>query len=261
MTDLRLLEIDYDTPPQNGSIALFNGSNWEPNPIIAVLNSIIPPGFVGYSAAEGDFGGWLICDGRALSRTTYAALFERIQTTYGVGDGSTTFNIPNAEQRFILSKADSGTGDALGETGGQIDMTVSIPKHHHGMGAGADLNITSSGSHSHGVTDPGHTHAHNGTAAANFAGTGGLQGAQITQPVVIFNATTGITVNSASHTHASGDIAGRIGTVTGGQDGNTDMTSGSNNPPYIVMNAIIWTGAPSVETGGALMGILGLTYP
>ena len=45
--------------------------------------------------------GWLLCDGSAISRTTYAALFAVIGTTYGAGDGSTTFNLPDMQSRFV----------------------------------------------------------------------------------------------------------------------------------------------------------------
>ena len=48
-------------------------------------------------------GGWLICDGSAISRTTYADLFTAIGETYGVGDGSTTFNIPNLQPYQALN--------------------------------------------------------------------------------------------------------------------------------------------------------------
>ena len=47
----------------------------------------------------GDHGKWLECDGRAVSRTTYATLFAAIGTTYGAGDGSTTFNLPDFADR------------------------------------------------------------------------------------------------------------------------------------------------------------------
>lgn len=65
--------------------------------------------------------GWLLCDGSAVSRSTFATLFAAIGTAYGVGDGSTTFNVPDLRQRFPLGKAASGTGATLGGTGGDID--------------------------------------------------------------------------------------------------------------------------------------------
>lgn len=67
--------------------------------------------------------GALLCDGSAVSRTTYAALFAIIGTTYGVGNGTTTFNVPDLRQRFPLGKAVSGTGATLGGTGGALTHT------------------------------------------------------------------------------------------------------------------------------------------
>jgi microcystin-dependent protein len=65
--------------------------------------------------------GWLLCDGTAVSRTTYAALFAVLGTTYGAGNGTTTFNVPDLRQRFAMGKAASGTGATLGGTGGTVD--------------------------------------------------------------------------------------------------------------------------------------------
>ncbi|HMG44649.1 MAG TPA: phage tail protein [Acidimicrobiales bacterium] len=65
--------------------------------------------------------GRLLCQGQAVSRSTFAALFAAIGTAYGVGNGSTTFNVPNLQQRFPLGKATSGTGATLGGTGGNVD--------------------------------------------------------------------------------------------------------------------------------------------
>jgi microcystin-dependent protein len=70
--------------------------------------------------------GWLLCDGSAVSRSTFAELFAVIGEAYGIGDGATTFNLPDTRQRFILGQADSGTGVNVGDTGGDID-------HVHGL--------------------------------------------------------------------------------------------------------------------------------
>lgn len=61
-----------------------------------------------------DGNGWLRCDGRAVSRTTYADLFAAIGTTYGAGDGSTTFHLPDATNRYPLGMTPSGLGSASG---------------------------------------------------------------------------------------------------------------------------------------------------
>jgi len=80
------------------------------------ISEIIPPAsvfpYAGASAPEG----WLICNGSAVSRTTYAALFAAIGTTYGSGDGSTTFNLPNTQGVFLRG-AGSQTISAISYTG------------------------------------------------------------------------------------------------------------------------------------------------
>lgn len=79
--------------------------------------------------------GWLICDGSAISRTDYADLFSIIGTTYGTGDGSTTFNIPNLKGRVPVGLDTSDTSfDTLGETGGEKThqlTTNELPSHRH----------------------------------------------------------------------------------------------------------------------------------
>lgn len=81
--------------------------------------------------------GWLACNGTAVSRTTYARLFAAISTTWGVGDGSTTFNLPNFSRRVAVGSGGSGTGtlgNAVGNTGGAETHTLTLaesPAHAH----------------------------------------------------------------------------------------------------------------------------------
>jgi microcystin-dependent protein len=88
------------------------------------------PGQVSYSAGADAPAGWLVADGSAVSRTTYASLFSAIGTTHGVGDGSTTFNLPDLEDVFV-----AGVGaSALGVTGGAATHTLTtaeMPAHTH----------------------------------------------------------------------------------------------------------------------------------
>lgn len=79
---------------------------------------ILPYG--GSTAPEG----FLICDGSAISRTTYADLFAVIGTTYGTGDGSTTFNLPNYSSARMITSSNvpvKGTGITLGWTDGSTN--------------------------------------------------------------------------------------------------------------------------------------------
>lgn len=88
--------------------------------------------------------GWLLCYGQAVSRTTYAALFAVIGTTFGTGDGSTTFNLPDLRGRVPLGQDDMGgssanvvtaaAADTIGSTGGAETHTLSsaeMPSHTH----------------------------------------------------------------------------------------------------------------------------------
>lgn len=94
---------------------------------------IIPVGFGGECYGPNAPTGWLFCDGSAVSRTTYANLFSgqpgSIGTTYGAGDGTTTFNLPDCRYRVTVG---AGTGARDGEsgsgviTGGDATPTASI---------------------------------------------------------------------------------------------------------------------------------------
>lgn len=67
----------------------------------------VPPGFILPFAGTSIPDGWLICNGAAVSRTEYAALFSAIGTKWGEGDGSTTFNLPDLDERFIEGTVDT----------------------------------------------------------------------------------------------------------------------------------------------------------
>jgi len=115
-------------------------------------NNFLPVGSICIYSGQTAPSGWLLCNGSAVSRTTYARLFSTISTIYGTGDGTTTFNLPNLEERIPVGKTSS---TILGNSGGNSSITLStnqLPSHTH-TGTTAD-----SGSHSHSINDPGHTH-------------------------------------------------------------------------------------------------------
>jgi microcystin-dependent protein len=101
------------------------------------LNTV-PAGVVSPYAGASAPTGWLLCYGQAVSRTTYADLFTAISTTYGVGDGSTTFNLPDLRGRVAAGKDDMGgaaasrlttgasgvDGATLGASGGSETHTL-----------------------------------------------------------------------------------------------------------------------------------------
>lgn len=73
------------------------------------LASLLSPGLIFPYAGSSAPTGWIMCDGSAISRTTYASLFAVVSTTYGVGDGTTTFNLPNLKGRVIVGAGTAAT--------------------------------------------------------------------------------------------------------------------------------------------------------
>lgn len=104
--------------------------------LVGGLNEAAPPvGALQMFAGATAPSYWLICDGSAVSRTTYASLFDAIGTTYGTGDGSTTFNLPDMKGRTPIGVS---TDYALGAKGGEKTHTLTyneMPAHQHGSGA------------------------------------------------------------------------------------------------------------------------------
>jgi microcystin-dependent protein len=225
------------------------------------LGSGVPTGAVAGWAAAVAPAGYLLCDGAAVDRTTYAALFALIGITYGAGDGSSTFNLPNLQQRFPLGKGASGTGSALGETGGAIDHSHSGPSHTHSVSV---ANHTHTGpshthtytdiiTHTHGVSisDPGHYHS------ASIGGTIGASAstepdyiAYKTPPGAVYTGTsyTGITASTAAPGGGiSTGTTAAAGTGDTSSGGAQDLTSGAGgtgatgatNPAYLTLNFII----------------------
>lgn len=191
--------------------------------------------------------GFLNCDGGQYNRVTYAALYTAVGITWGPGDGSTTFNVPDLQGRAIIGHgAGAGlTARTVGQNGGEethLLLVSEMPSHNHTL---------IDGGHSHGLNDPGH--AHGITAAAtgivisaaytgvNLSDPGhihtlanerqwqglyqsGSNANFIAQPgdgsMVTTRNTTGITLNDPTHVHAIADPS-HVHTV---QKGTTQIT-------------------------------------
>ena len=149
--------------------------------------------------------GWLACNGANVSRTTYSALFAVVGTTWGAGDGSTTFGLPN-----LLNKFPVGAGDtyAIADTGGSANATLV------------------SHTHTATVTDPGHIHVMKGGYAVVsdfFGGSGFDYGTGIGDAFPgyeVASNTTGITVANSTEGSSATD---------------------ANLPPYVAVGFIIKT--------------------
>lgn len=101
---------------------------------------VAPPGFGGPYFGGSVPSGWLLCNGAAISRTTYSRLFTAIGTTWGGGDGSTTFNLPDGRDDYIRGASATLTVGTR--------QTDSVKSHTHPFSA----TTGSGGSHTHSVT-------------------------------------------------------------------------------------------------------------
>jgi microcystin-dependent protein len=178
---------------------------------------------------------WKLCNGDAISRTTFATLFSLIGTTFGAGDGSTTFNLPNYKNRMPYG-ADTY---AVGATGGSANAV--LVSHTH--------TATSV------VTDPGHAHtgttgnqsvSHNHSINAYVGnGTGGANaGLQVADTTSYETPTGRANTNNQSSDHNHSFTTAGIGTgVSVATSISTEGSSGTNAnlSPYLAINFIIKT--------------------
>jgi len=185
--------------------------------------------------------GYLNCDGSAVSRSTYSVLFALISTTYGAGNGSSTFNVPNIAGRMIIGKSgtyslastggattDSFTpaGTVSGNTASHALTEAELPAHSHSFSGSSSGTVTINklGSESGGgsgsstlrrLSGPNAGPESSSTAYASFSGTA--------------SGTIGNTGSGSGHTHGlSASFSGSAGTV--------DILN-----PYISVNYIIKT--------------------
>jgi len=167
------------------------------------ISGMVMP-FAGGSAPSG----WLLSYGQAVSRSTYSDLFSAIGTTYGVGDGSSTFNVPDFRGRTIAGKDDMGgssanrltdqsgglNGDTLGDTGGLETHTLTtaqLASHTHGNGSYAASAIGTGSANEFGSGGIATGNNFTGSTAQNVSGTSAAAGSgsahNNVQPTIIVN--------------------------------------------------------------------------
>lgn len=173
--------------------------------------------------------GWLLCYGQAISRTTYAGLFATIGTAYGIGDGTTTFNLPDKRGRASIGADNMGGSAANRVTSAVSGINAAVV----GTGGGdehaqADT-LTSTSTANSAVTDPGHTHT---VPSVQDGGSGNMIGGRAGPYTTTFPTNTGFT---------------GIGVTTTVTTTTTSALTGAsqNMPPVQVDNVIIYTGASS----------------
>lgn len=144
----------YDTTL--GKAQFNTGTSGSPIWTDAMPSSVPTGGVIDYAGTSAPTG-YLACDGSAVSRTTYAALFAAIGTTWGSGDGSTTFNLPNFARRSTVGSGGTATGtlgNTVGSTGGEEAHTLATTELPH---------------LSYNVNDPGHAHSYLSPTSGNSA--------------------------------------------------------------------------------------------
>ena len=211
---------------------------------ISLATGGVAPGIISQFAGATAPPGYLLCQGQTLSTTTYSNLFSAIGYTYG--GGGADFKVPDLQSRIPVGKGPDTEFDALGETGGAKEVTLSssqIPAHSH-PNTLSDNTVASSG-HSHG---PGSYAAGIGATNNNIAAIGYvasfIRGGGPGQSTYTITGGIGGAQNFNHYTPVYGDSAGPSGTTTVGIT-NANNTGGgeahTNLQPYIVVNYIIKT--------------------
>jgi microcystin-dependent protein len=178
--NVAIVHVDGGTGVLSGLKVINQASNYIPVTSNLALQSaiqggqtqpvpVVPAGSVIAWSGSSAPAGYLLCDGTAVSRTTYAALFAVAGTSYGVGDGSSTFNLPDLRDRLPLGKGtnNSTLGTQTGSmsassvvttaSDGDGDISLTTASRNDTLGSGtkdvASINIVT------GVTQASHTHA------------------------------------------------------------------------------------------------------
>jgi len=163
-TDLSRYEVNVGTDA---------APSWVPLLVSADVLTLPLGGMIDYAGSADLSSSMILADGRELSRATYSALFALISTTYGAGNGTTTFNIPDLRGRVSVGPDNMGTAQGaanripnssrtLGQSSGEerhVITTAEMAAHSHGGSTGTD---TPDHSHS-GTTDAQGAHSHTGS--------------------------------------------------------------------------------------------------
>ena len=183
--------------------------NWE-EIILEPSGDTLPVGSIAQFGGKTAPTNWLFCNGQAVSRETYAELFSVIGTTYGDGDGSTTFNVPDFIGRVPVGLDEEDTDfDTLGETGGEKEHTLTVnemPSHNHYL-APAVRAYTAGGSYQF----PNTGSPNDAIEINKTSNTGGNKPHNIMQPYTVTNfiikakQSVGLVGNVVSDMNAQGD--------------------------------------------------------
>ena len=195
----------------------------------ANVGQLVAPGMLGWWPVSTPPTGWFVRNGQAVSRAANPGLFAVIGTNFGAGDGSTTFNVPNAIDRFSVG---AGGLYAVGSTGGEATHALTVGElaaHNHGV---SENSHSHSMTHGHGTNENPHTHSFGGVV--NPGGVSGATGIgwSFNNGGTTGGSTTGLTVNTFTGSTASASTGLSI-------NSNGSGTGHNNIPPYIADTPII----------------------
>ena len=196
--------------------------------------------------------GWLLCGGQAVSRTTYNLLFSVVGGTYGAGDGSTTYNLPDLRSRTVIGKDDMG-GTVSNRINGVVGANAStlgygggdqwLMQHNHVLSLSdpGHAHAIADPGHAHSVADSGHAHALNGPAQLG----GGYAGyaAPSTGVISINNVNWSTDTRGANiGIYAAATGIGIYGATTGitGSVGYSGAGGWQNLQPFLTLSYIIY---------------------
>lgn len=210
----------------------YNGQWYDLSCSLNVSNLLI--GEIIEYAGESIPGGYLVCDGSAVSRTEYSELFDVIGTIYGSGDGSTTFNLPDLRGRVVTGLNTTNSNfNVLGKTGGEETVTLTIeniPSHAHGT-AVTDSSMGASAGNASMIT------GYQKTDGYPTGATGGNQPHNNLQPY--------ITINYLIRAKKTKNVLTTASTVVDSLEGNSTVDAPSqravNEEFSNVKGKILWT--------------------
>lgn len=234
-------------PGASGNSLVSNGTSWTSS---LLEPSSVPSGIVSAFAGNTAPTGYLLCDGSAVSRTTYANLFAAIGTTYGVGNGTSTFDLPDLRGRTVFGIDNMGgtsanrlttTGgltanNTRGATGGAQTVALvleNIPNHTHTFTG--NLASTSSDAHSHTYRDAYYAENISGGTNQRF----GIAAPSDNDNSFYYRTSSNGHSTSPSDISTSIDSHTHTITPTGTIGATGNGTSFKTLPPLIILNYLI----------------------
>lgn len=261
------MPLDFPASPVNGQrygnyyfdSSVGTGGAWRAEPIPV---GGLPAGSIIQWSTNTPPANWLICDGSAVSRSLYPSLFAAVGTTYGAGDGSTTFNLPDLRGRVAVGRDGSQSEfDLLGETGGAKTHTLSVnemPGHSHNIrsdnGIGGNGLAAVAGS---GTDDSNYAFQDVGRASLTQFGTASVGGGQPHNNLQPYLVTNYIIKATAGWTAGDSELATRVGALEAAPTGLVRLTPlsvsvASGSASSTATGLVTFSNVSSVSLNGVL---------